>query len=122
MQIYDSGTKRGKQVQEFGSTGVKMAALMNARAWHIVAVQLDPGGVLGAHKATEDQVLIVVEGSGRVSSGGGKPVDVAPGSTVFWNQGEVHETRAGDQGLTAILVEGEKLERTLSMPVKKITG
>lgn len=122
MQIYDSGTGRGKHIQEFGSKGVTMATLMNARAWHVAAVQLEPNGVLGAHKLVTDQLLIVVEGSGRVSSGGGHPVDIAPGSAVFWNKDEVHETHAGEEGLVGILIEGDRLGRALTMSIKKITG
>ncbi len=122
MQIYDSGASRGKRIEEFGSHGVSMSTLMNARAWHVAMVELEPSGVLGAHKLITDQLLIVIQGSGRVSGGGGRLVDVAPGSAVFWNRGEVHETHAGAEGLVGIVIEGDRLERTLTMPIRKVTG
>jgi quercetin dioxygenase-like cupin family protein len=74
-----------------------------------------PGGRLRRHPATFPQILAVLEGSGEVS--GADCVDEAleAGEAVFWNEGEEHETKS-DAGLTAVIIEGESLDRFRGRP------
>ena len=74
-----------------------------------------PGGRLLRHPATFPQVLAVLEGSGAVSGGEGVVEPIAAGEAVFWHKGEEHETTS-DAGLTALIIEGEGLNRFREQP------
>ena len=122
MRVYDTGLKKGKHIQDFGSTGVTVSTLISNRAWHVALLQLEPNGLLGAHMIATDQLMILVQGSARVSGDSGDPVDIVPGSAPFWNRGERHEIRAGSQGCLAVIVEGDKLSESLAMAIRRVTG
>ena len=79
---------------------------------HIQAAifRVAPGGRLLRHPATFPQILAVVEGSGEVSGADGVDEPIVAGEAVFWHQGEEHETKSG-AGLTALIIEGENLDR-----------
>jgi quercetin dioxygenase-like cupin family protein len=120
MRIYDFSPGKGRRTDGYGSRGATLSRITSGpRSWQTVALFLEPNGVLGAHKGIMDQLLVVVQGNGRVSTGESKPVYVEPGSAVFWRGGEEHETRAGEDGLTAILIEGEGLAKVITMPLRR---
>jgi quercetin dioxygenase-like cupin family protein len=122
MQVYDTGLNKGKQIQDFGSTGVRISTLISSRTWHVALLKLEPHGLLGAHKVATDQLVIFVQGSARISGDDGNAVDIVPGAAAFWNRGERHETRAGSQGCLAVVVEGDKLAQSLMMSIRRVTG
>jgi quercetin dioxygenase-like cupin family protein len=74
-----------------------------------------PGGRLLRHPATIPQVLAVLEGSGEVSGADGVVEPIAAGEAVFWHKGEEHETMSV-AGLTALILEGENLDRFRGRP------
>ena len=74
-----------------------------------------PGGRIARHPATLPQILAVLEGSGEVSGEDGIAEPIAAGEAVFWSQGEEHETRSAS-GLTALIIEGEQVERFRARP------
>ena len=96
-------------ITHFDSRGATIGGVARC-AGHVRVsfLELDPGGVLGMHEASSPQLLLVVEGSGRVRSGEAEPVAVAQGQGAFWETGELHET-VTDTGLTAIVVEADEL-------------
>lgn len=81
------------------------------------SMHLEPHGVLGRHAAHMDQLLMVVKGSGVVSGAEEKTVRVETGRAAFWRQGELHEARAGESGLTAIVIEAERLDPERCSPL-----
>jgi quercetin dioxygenase-like cupin family protein len=72
--------------------------------------RVEPGGRLRRHPAAFPQILAVLEGSGDVSGADGVDEAIGAGEAVFWHQGEDHETKS-DVGLTALIIEGESLDR-----------
>jgi quercetin dioxygenase-like cupin family protein len=74
-----------------------------------------PGGRLARHPATFPQILAVLEGLGEVSGEDGVPEPIAAGEAVFWSRGEEHEMTS-ESGLTALIVEGEHVERFRARP------
>ena len=74
-----------------------------------------PGGRLLRHPTTIPQVLAVLEGSGEVSGADGVVEPIAAGEAVFWHKGEEHETMSV-AGLTALIIEGENLDRFRGRP------
>ena len=76
-----------------------------------------PGGGLLRHPATYPQILAVLEGSGIVTGGDGIEGSIVAGEAVLWHEGEEHETKSAD-GLTALIIEGEKLDRFRKRPAQ----
>ena len=72
--------------------------------------RLAPGGRITRHPASYPQVLAVLDGSGNVSGAGGVDEPIEAGEAAFWQAGEEHETRT-THGLTALIIEGDGLER-----------
>ncbi len=87
--------------------------LSHAQVCSVVRIELRPDGILGLHPATADQLFLVAAGSGQAFAAGDDPVQLAAGSAVLWHAGERHETRAGPDGLVAIVIEGEFLSQSL---------
>ncbi|MEU8812993.1 cupin domain-containing protein [Actinoplanes sp. NPDC048796] len=79
---------------------------MRAEHTAVTVLRVAAGGRIGRHPATGDQLLLVVEGRGRVRSGDGDWQPVAAGDVVRWRDGEDHTTEA-DEALVAYVVEYE---------------
>jgi quercetin dioxygenase-like cupin family protein len=77
--------------------------------------RVEPGGRLRRHPATYPQILAVLEGSGEVSGTDGVDEAIEAGEAVFWHEGEEHEMKS-DVGLTALIIEGESLDRFRGRP------
>jgi quercetin dioxygenase-like cupin family protein len=77
--------------------------------------RFEPGGRLRRHPSTYPQILAVLEGSGEVSGANGVDEPIGAGEAVFWHEGEDHETKS-EAGLTALIIEGESLERFRGRP------
>ena len=116
MRIYRYGCEVGRTIERFGSRGDTFSpTLRGLELAYAGCMYLEPQGIIGQHEASMDQLLLVVQGSGVVSGADAQVVDVEPGCAVFWERGEVHETRAGADGLVAVVVEGERLDPGASM-------
>lgn len=74
-----------------------------------------PGGKLLRHPATNPQILAVLEGAGEVSGADGVYEEIEAGEAVFLHEGEEHEMKS-DVGLTALIIEGEGLDRFRARP------
>jgi quercetin dioxygenase-like cupin family protein len=102
--------ERGIGVDAYDSTGVTLSPLTSPLAQgasvQAACFRLAPGGRIGRHPAAVPQLLAVVEGSGWVSGEDGEAQAIGAGEAVWWAKGEEHETWT-DEGLTAIVVEGE---------------
>lgn len=107
MEVYSTGSDL-RSIDRHGSIGASVEHIARpiSRA-QLVVIELEPGGVLGRHDAQADQLFIVVAGSGSVSGGDGVEVEIGAGMAAFWTAAESHETRAGEEGLRAIVLEGE---------------
>lgn len=74
-----------------------------------------PGGRLLRHPATFPHVVAVLEGSGEVSGEDGDVEPIEAGIAVFWHEGEGHEMKSA-AGLTALIIESERLDRFRGRP------
>jgi quercetin dioxygenase-like cupin family protein len=72
--------------------------------------RFEPGGRLHRHPATDPQILAILEGSGEVSGADGDDEPIEAGEAVFLHEGEEHEMKSA-AGLTALIIEGERLDR-----------
>ena len=71
--------------------------------------RIAPGGRIARHPAQYPQILAVLEGSGEVSGATGVGEPIEAGEAIFWQAGEVHETKTAG-GLTALVIEADGLE------------
>jgi mannose-6-phosphate isomerase-like protein (cupin superfamily) len=77
--------------------------------------RVGPGGRLARHPATVPQILAVLDGSGEVSGADGIREPISAGEAVYWHEGEEHDMKSAD-GLTALIIEGEHLDRFRERP------
>ena len=74
-------------------------------AGFVAVLRLGPGGRIGRHPATGQQVFAVIHGQGLVSGNDGVEQPIRAGEAAVWLPGEEHEARTGS-GLTAVVTEG----------------
>jgi quercetin dioxygenase-like cupin family protein len=72
--------------------------------------RFEPGGRIRRHPGTYPQIIAVLEGSGEVSGANGVDELIGAGEAVFLHEAEEHEVRS-EAGLTALIIEGESLDR-----------
>ena len=77
--------------------------------------RFEPGGRIRRHPGTHPQILAVLEGSGEVSGENGVDEPIGAGEAVFLHEGEDHEMKS-EGGLTALIIEGESLDRFRGRP------
>jgi quercetin dioxygenase-like cupin family protein len=85
-------------------------SIFSGAPFQAAVFRVAPGGRIARHPASYPQILAVLEGSGEISGVSGLAETIEPGEAVFWQKGEEHETTTAS-GLTALIVEGEGLER-----------
>jgi quercetin dioxygenase-like cupin family protein len=77
--------------------------------------RFEPGGRIRRHPGTYPQIIAVVEGSGEVSGANNGDEPIGAGEAVFLHEGEDHEMKS-EAGLTALIIEGESLDRFRARP------
>jgi quercetin dioxygenase-like cupin family protein len=124
VQRVNFGPERAIGVDAYGSTGVALSPLTPPLAQGVpvqaACFRLAPGGRIGRHPASVPQLLAVVEGSGWVCGADGEAQAIGAGEAVWWESGEDHETGT-DDGLTAIVIEGDGVTAYAAGTTKKAT-
>jgi mannose-6-phosphate isomerase-like protein (cupin superfamily) len=77
---------------------------------------LEENGIIGYHQAVVPQLLIIVEGEGKVRGEEENFISVKSGEAVYWRKDEWHETKT-EVGLTAIVIESEELDPSSMNPL-----
>lgn len=72
----------------------------------VQVMHLPPGGLIGRHVTTVQQLFAVVAGTGVVSGAEGTHRVIGRGYAALWDAGEDHDA-SSENGLTAICIEGE---------------
>jgi quercetin dioxygenase-like cupin family protein len=96
-------------ITEFGSEGASIQRIATSDEISVVRIALRAGGRLAMHPASRPQLFIVVEGAGTVCGDEGDAQTVSAGTSVWWQQGEFHETNT-ELGLVAIVIEANSLD------------
>ena len=107
MQTFDFGPGVGKRVDQYGSDFV-ISRLIHSDTVHVGCMRLGPGGSVGYHQASGQQLFAVVEGQGWVLGEDGGRVPIKAGEAAFWKRGEYHGAQT-DVGMVAIVIEGDVL-------------
>lgn len=116
MKLIRTGEYQARAINAHASKGAQVLHLASAtEISSIVLIRLKSNGVLGMHQAAEDQLFIVVEGTGLVRTDESESVGVTEGDAVYWHAGEWHETKSGPERLSAIVIEGPSLGDNLQL-------
>jgi quercetin dioxygenase-like cupin family protein len=81
----------------------------------VAVFRFEPGGRLRGHPGTHPQIFAILDGSGEVSGADGEDEPIEAGEAVFLHPGEEHEMKSAD-GLTALIIQGERLDRFRERP------
>ncbi len=116
MEIVCFDPQVGRPIDQFGSVNVVQSRLAHLTTEaRLSCMYLGEGGLIGDHPATTPQLLLVVQGEGWVRGEARQRVPIRPGLAAFWEAGEWHETGT-DTGMTAIVVEADRLDPMVFMP------
>jgi quercetin dioxygenase-like cupin family protein len=109
MELYRFDPSVGIAVDAHGSSFV-ISRLVRADSTSLRAAcfHLEPGGVVGRHRATDRQLFCVVAGDGWVAGEDGERVAIGPQQAAWWETGELHDALAR-VAMTVIVLEGPAL-------------
>jgi quercetin dioxygenase-like cupin family protein len=79
--------------------------------------RFEPGGRIRRHPATDPQIIAILEGSGEISGADSEEESIEAGEAVYLR--EEHEMKSA-AGLTALIIEGESLDRFRARPPGRI--
>ncbi|WP_102262381.1 cupin domain-containing protein [Mesobacillus jeotgali] len=116
MEFYSFKEDNGIKITKFNSDFLMSRIVRTTNATHIGFMYLEPNGFIGYHQATMPQLLLVVSGQAFVRGESDEYFNVEPGTAIFWNKGEWHETKT-ESGLSAIVIESEELNPAAYMPL-----
>jgi quercetin dioxygenase-like cupin family protein len=108
MKIFTFNKESGKNISKFNSDFIMSRIVQTNSAASIGCMHLGKNGLIGFHQAVGAQLLLIVSGEGLVSIDQEEYYKVQSGDAVFWEKDEWHETKS-DNGLTAIVIESERL-------------
>lgn len=115
MKLFRFDANIGKVVEQFGSSRATHSRIVRtSEAVRVDCIYLGAGGVLGYHPAVQNQLFVVVQGNGWARGQDEKRILIKAGQAAFWEAGEYHESGT-DDGLTAIVIEGDGLDPALYM-------
>ena len=80
----------------------------------VAVFRFEPGGRLRGHPG-HPQIFAILAGSGEVSGANGDDEPIEAGEAVFLHPGEEHGMKSA-AGLTALIIEGEGLDRFRERP------
>jgi len=116
MKLFRLDPKVGKDIDVFGSSGFVISKIVRLFDGADVKIAyLDANSVIGCHQTTRDQIFAVVDGEGWVRGEAEERFPIRAGQAAFWVQGELHES-GSESGMTVILIEGENIDPTKTMP------
>ena len=85
------------------------APLEEGSPMQVAVFRFEPGGRLRGRPG-HPQIFAILDGSGEVSGADGDDEPIEAGEAVFLHQGEEHGMKTA-AGLTALIIEGEGLDR-----------
>ena len=117
MRLFRFDPKVAHPITKFDSRNVAIGRgvrMIDSPMAQVSCFHFDPDSVVGFHQATIPQLMMVVAGEGWVRGEEAARTHMLPGRAAFWEAGEWHES-GSDTGMTAIVVEGDRLDPTVYM-------
>jgi quercetin dioxygenase-like cupin family protein len=105
MKIFSFENHLAHPIEQFGTQGVALVRIAELdESSRIGYFRIAPGGVIGHHQTTTDQLFMVLQGHGWVRGGEGEIVPIRAGHAAFWTAGEWHES-GSETGMEAVVIE-----------------
>lgn len=122
MKLFRFDPQVGITIEQFESRNAVMTRVAHiTQPASVRCFYLDPGGIIGYHPASENQLFIVVDGEGQVRGQSDQFISIAKGQAALWEAGEWHESRT-DTGMVAVVIEGRDLDPSEWMTAKNAEG
>lgn len=118
MQFYDFRKETGMHITKYDSDFILSRISKTQTPTTIGIMHLSKKGIIGYHQATKPQLLLILSGDGSVCSESKEYFDVHPGTAVFWDKNEWHETKT-EHGMTALVIESDEMNPSAYMLVAK---
>jgi hypothetical protein len=116
MKIFRFDPEVGNEIEQFGSVKAVISKVVYLDDEAVInCVYIHPRGKIGNHQAVTQQLFLLVEGQGWVSSGSGEKLAIQEGHAVFWEKDEWPESGT-DLGMTAVIIEGTNIQTAELMP------
>lgn len=110
MKLFRFDRGVAQPIGQYGSRELMMARVLRAEgSVRVDVMHIGPGGLVGGHNATGNQIFAVVEGNGWTSVAPGIRVPLTAGQAAFWTAGEWHESGSAT-GMTVIVIEGADID------------
>lgn len=109
MKVYTFHQKVGISITDFDSSATMTRILQTSDPTQISCLYLEEQGILGFHQAKTAQMMIIVQGEGKIKNNQETYMDVQQGDIVLWEENEWHETQS-KKGLMAIVIEGTHMD------------
>lgn len=108
MKVFDLTNDQPTHVTHFNSDFfLSRVGMMNGES-RLSYMQLKKEGVIGYHQTTVPQLMVIVEGKGKVRGRKENYTEIKAGQAVLWDKDEWHETKSGD-GMSALVIESEEM-------------
>ena len=117
MRIFRFDHEAGKSIDRYNSSGFTISNVVHLVGEAVVnCAYLEVNGVIGYHQAAVPQLFLVVQGEGWVRGEAPERNPIKAGQAAYWEKGEWHESGT-ETGMTAIIIEGEKIDLTKLVPL-----
>jgi quercetin dioxygenase-like cupin family protein len=121
LRIYNFGKETGTEITNFNSRETIFTKIIkHNKSIHIGCIFIGQEGIVGLHKATINQLFLVVNGEGWVTGKEGVRYNIKHGNAAYWEPGEIHES-GSEKGMTVIVIESDDLEPLMN-EIKWIEG
>lgn len=87
MKIFRFDQQVGHKIHHFNSNFIMSRIAKIESETVIGCMHLEEKGVIGYHEAVVPQLLLIVNGEGRVSGTNQTKVEIRAGDAVFWEKG-----------------------------------
>ncbi len=113
MRIYRFDHTTAKNIKVDGCRKVALTRIVDEIPNAFIGVlYIEPDGILVYHQAVNDQLYLVVQGSGWVSGQERERKRIEAGQAAFWRDGEYHES-GSEEGMTVVIVEAKTIDHVL---------
>ena len=117
MKLFRFDVGVGENIDRYASSGFVISKIVRLSDEAFVnCAYLNANGVIGYHQTVGHQLFLVVEGKGWVRGAEPDKTPITAGQAAYWEKGEWHESET-KTGMTAILIEGEKLDLSKLIPL-----
>lgn len=108
MKVFDLMNDQPTHVTYFNSDFfLSRVGMMNGES-RLSYMQLKKEGVIGYHQTPVPQLMVIIEGEGKVRGKKEGYTKIKAGQAVLWDKDEWHETKSTD-GMSALVIESEEM-------------